>query len=448
MTDFDVRPITEDERRPTLDVLGRALLGGGTNDEYWEKVADSWPAEHKFGAFDGGVPIGIVSSYDTEIAVPGGNRVPVAAIEGVGVRADRTRRGVLTAMKRTQLDYLSGRGFPLACLHASEPTIYGRFGYGVGALGKTVSIARPAARLHDALLPSGEVRLLTAEEAVKQIPALYQRIGLHRPGMIGRPEQWWPITHNRHVRAGHLVAVHSGPDGDDGFASYETVDQNTLQDPYKGAALKVRELHAANDTARIELWRYLLSVDLVSTVHAPIKFVGVGEKPEDFEAFHPDRMASRILGLGDVLTLIEKVESQVDASSARRLADRSSAGEFTLEDLRDQLASVKKMGPLSSLLELLPKGGAFRGLSDPGAVDEGSLVRVTAIIDSMTRDERRYPQILNGSRKKRIAVGSGTSVMEINRLVKQYQQMRKLMKAAGKGVRNLDLSRLPLPAPK
>ena len=180
----------------------------------------------------------------------------------------------------------------------------------------------------------------------------------------------------------------------------------------------------------------------------PRHHCGVGEKPEDFEPFHPDRMASRILGLGDVLTLIEKVEAQVDETAARRLAERSSAGEFTLDDLRDQLASVKKMGPLSNLLDLLPKGGAFRGLSDPAAVDEKSLVRVTAIIDSMTREERQYPQILNGSRKKRIASGSGTAVSEINRLVKQYQQMRKLMKMAGKGGRKLDLSRLPLPAPK
>src|SRR5207253_484060 len=100
------------------------------------------------------------------------------------------------------------------------------------------------------------------------------------------------------------------------------------------------------------------------------------------------------------------------------------------------------------LLELLPKGGAFRGLSDPGTVDDRSLVRVTAIIDSMTGEERLYPQILSGSRKKRIAAGSGTSVAEINRLVKQYQQMKKLMKMAGKGSRKLDLSRLPLPAPK
>jgi signal recognition particle subunit SRP54 len=190
------------------------------------------------------------------------------------------------------------------------------------------------------------------------------------------------------------------------------------------------------------------ALTVVSTLDRPIKFVGVGEKPEDFEPFHPDRMASRILGLGDVLTLIEKVESQVGEDSARRMAQRTATGEFTLEDLRDQLASMKKMGPLSSLIDLLPKGGAFRGLSAPDAVDEQALVRVTAVIDSMTPDERRYPQIVNGSRKKRIAAGSGTSVAEINRLLKQYQQMKKLMKMARKGGRGMDLSRLPLPAPK
>ena len=190
------------------------------------------------------------------------------------------------------------------------------------------------------------------------------------------------------------------------------------------------------------------ALTVVSTLDKPIKFVGVGEKPEDFEPFHPDRMASRILGLGDVLTLIEKVETQVDADSARRLAEKTAAGEFTLEDLRDQLASMKKMGPLSSLLDLLPKGGAFRGLAGNESVDETALTRVSAMIDSMTPDERRYPQILNGSRKKRIAAGSGTSVSEINRLLKQYQQMRKLMRMARKGSRGMDFSKLPLPAPK
>ncbi|MFN2385754.1 MAG: signal recognition particle protein [Thermoanaerobaculia bacterium] len=190
------------------------------------------------------------------------------------------------------------------------------------------------------------------------------------------------------------------------------------------------------------------ALSIVTTLERPIKFVGVGEKPEDFEPFHPDRMASRILGLGDVLTLIEKVEAQVDESAARRLAERTRAGEFTLEDLADQLKSMKKMGPISGLLDLLPKAGAFKALSAPESVDEKALTRVSAIIDSMTPEERRYPQVLNGSRKKRIAAGSGTTVAEINRLLKQYQQMRKLMKTAGKGKPRLDLSRIPLPAPR
>jgi signal recognition particle subunit SRP54 len=146
--------------------------------------------------------------------------------------------------------------------------------------------------------------------------------------------------------------------------------------------------------------------------------------------------------------LIEKVEAQVDASAADEMARRAASGDFTLEDLAEQLRSMKKMGPVSGLVDLLPRGGAFRGLSQPDAVNDKALVRVSAIIDSMTPDERHYPQLLNGSRKKRIAAGSGTTVAEINRLIKQYQQMRKLMRTARKGGRGLDLSRLPLPAPR
>jgi signal recognition particle subunit SRP54 len=190
------------------------------------------------------------------------------------------------------------------------------------------------------------------------------------------------------------------------------------------------------------------ALSIVSTVGKPIKFVGVGEKPEEFEPFHPDRMASRILGLGDVLTLIEKVEAQVDRTRAEDLARKTASGEFTLEDLREQLASMKKMGPLSSLVELLPKSGPFRGLNAAESVDEKGVSRVAAIIDSMTKEERRYPQVLNGSRKKRVAAGSGTSVAEINRLLKQYLQMKKMMKTARKGARGVDLSKLPFPAPK
>ena len=206
--------------------------------------------------------------------------------------------------------------------------------------------------------------------------------------------------------------------------------------------------HPDEDRRRRARRRGALTV--VTTTGKPIKFVGVGEKPEDFEPFHPDRMASRILGLGDVLTLIEKVEASVDADAAQKLAAKTAAGEFTLEDLRDQLASMKKMGPARGPdRPAARRAGAFKA---PQAARErrreGPRSGSTAIIDSMTVEERRYPQVLNGSRKKRIAGGSGTSVAEINRLLKQYQQMRRMMKTARKGMRGLDLSKLALPGPR
>jgi predicted acetyltransferase len=270
MTDFDVRPVTEDERRGTLDLLGRSLHTDRISDESWARYGDSWPAAHKFGAYDRGAPIGIASSFDTEIAVPGGAVLPLGAVDGVGVRADRTRRGVLTAMMATQLADFVARGIPLAALHASEPTIYGRFGYGSAALGKTVWLPRPASRLHERVPVGGDVRMLTPEEAVKEIPGLYRRIGLHRAGMIGRPAEWWPIAHDRLAgpHGNYVVAVHSGPDGDDGFVVYGTADRRTLESPDEGSVLKVRELHTADPVARATLWRFLLSVDLVSGVRA------------------------------------------------------------------------------------------------------------------------------------------------------------------------------------
>jgi len=169
-----------------------------------------------------------------------------------------------------------------------------------------------------------------------------------------------------------------------------------------------------------------LSVREVTKV--PIRFAGVGEKPEDLELFSPARMASRILGMGDVLALIEKAQQAVDAQEAERLAERLTKSEFTLEDLRDQLKAVRRMGPLRGVLDALPRVGPMKGLDKLGDVDEKRVVRTAAIIDSMTPQERRAPGILNAGRKKRIARGSGTSVQEVNQLLKQYLQMRKLMK--------------------
>lgn len=168
-----------------------------------------------------------------------------------------------------------------------------------------------------------------------------------------------------------------------------------------------------------------LSIRTVAKV--PIRFVGVGEKAEDFELFHPERMASRMIGMGDVLSLIEKAERDLDHDESERLAKRMMSDDFTLEDLRDQLRQVKKLGPLSSVLEMLPKMGALKQLGN-AQVDDSQLVKVEALINSMTPKERRKPIIIKASRKKRIARGAGMRVQDVNQLLKQYKQMRKMMK--------------------
>lgn len=167
-------------------------------------------------------------------------------------------------------------------------------------------------------------------------------------------------------------------------------------------------------------------------VGRPIVFAGVGERLEALEQFHPDRMAGRILGMGDVLTLVEKAQEVVDEKKARRLEAKLKKNKFDLEDLADQLRSVRKMGPLQQVMEMIPGMGRAMPQGEMGEGQERQLKRMEAIISSMTPKERRHPQILNGSRKKRIARGSGTSVEEVNRLLRQFGQMRKLMKRLGK----------------
>ncbi len=172
------------------------------------------------------------------------------------------------------------------------------------------------------------------------------------------------------------------------------------------------------------------ALSVKSVVNRPIKFVGVGEKYADLDVFYPERMAQRILGMGDVLSLIEKVETEIDQKEAARLAERVAKDKFTLEDLRSQLQQVKKMGPLSQLVGMIPGAGKI----NEEDIDEKAIHRMQAILDSMTKKEREFPQVINGSRKKRIAKGSGTSVQEINRLLKQYLQMKKMMKSFSKGM--------------
>ena len=157
----------------------------------------------------------------------------------------------------------------------------------------------------------------------------------------------------------------------------------------------------------------------------PIKFLSIGEKLDEIEQFHPDRIASRILGMGDVVTLVEKAQDTFDQEKAKKLEDKLKKAEFDLEDFRDQLQQIKKMGSLESLLKMIPGAGRQLGNVQP---DERGLVRVEAIINSMTREERHNPRILNGNRRKRIAAGSGTRVQDVNQLMNQFQQMKKMMK--------------------
>ena len=167
----------------------------------------------------------------------------------------------------------------------------------------------------------------------------------------------------------------------------------------------------------------------------PIKFIGVGEKYDALEPFHPDRIVSRILGMGDILSLIERAEQTVDKKKAQDMAARALSGDgFSLEDFRDQLQQVKKMGSLQNLMGMLPSVGPFAGLQKHAdKVDEKQINRVEAIINSMTSHERHHHDVINGSRRKRIARGSGTTVQEVNNLLRQYAQMRKMFKQMGKG---------------
>jgi signal recognition particle subunit SRP54 len=203
-------------------------------------------------------------------------------------------------------------------------------------------------------------------------------------------------------------------------------DAMTGQDAVRSAG----EFHKALDLTGVILTKMdgdarggaALSIRHVTSV--PIKFVGTGERPSEFDAFHPDRMVGRILGMGDLLGLIEKAEEAVDVAQAMEMERKLRKNQFTLQDFRDQIRTLQKMGPLSGILGMLPGMGALKDVN----LDDGAFKGVMALIDSMTPAERDRPEILNGSRKKRVARGSGRSVQEINQLLKQFAQMRKMMK--------------------
>lgn len=172
------------------------------------------------------------------------------------------------------------------------------------------------------------------------------------------------------------------------------------------------------------------ALSIRSVVQRPIKFIGIGEKLDALEPFYPERIASRILGMGDIVTLVEKAQQQFDQEKAVKLEEKLRKSQLTLEDFLEQLREIKKMGPLSQVIGMLP--GMNRMPADV-QVDDNALVRIEAVIQSMTPDERNRPSIINGSRRRRIALGSGTTVQEVNRLLKQFEEMQRMMKRFSKG---------------
>ena len=198
------------------------------------------------------------------------------------------------------------------------------------------------------------------------------------------------------------------------------------------------------------------ALSIKSVTGKPVKFVGTGEKYDALDVFHPDRLVSRILGMGDILSLIEKAEEAIDPKKAVELQKKVFSDKFTLEDFRDQLRQIRKMGSLEQIMGMLPNMGPFKGMNKV-QVDERELTRTEAIIDSMTPKERRNHQLINGSRRKRIARGSGTSVQRVNQLLKQYVQTRRMMKGLtggskkkgkkgkkGRGMRGFRLPQMPM----
>jgi predicted acetyltransferase len=265
MSDFEIRTLRSGEHRAGNTLFRATVHVPPCDDAEWERAALAHQPGGSIGAFDPEL-IGTARSFDAELTVPGGARLPLAGVTSVGVRADRTRRGVLRALMTTQLEDFAGRGVVVANLLASEAGIYGRFGYGLAARYRSYSVDRHRARLHPDVPVSGRIELLDLDDAVAVLPGVYDRIE-HRPGMMTRPEVLWRLYEN-HARRGSdptKTVVHHGPDGPDGFATY--VVTGPQAHPWT-KTLEVGDMFAGSPAAFAGLWRFLLGVDLIDRVVA------------------------------------------------------------------------------------------------------------------------------------------------------------------------------------
>jgi predicted acetyltransferase len=269
VADHDIRVLDESNVRDAHTLFRDALHLGRAPDEMWERVKDSYQPGRTFGAFHGDELVGTTQSWQASLAVPGGAEIPMAAVSRIGVRADWTRRGVLSALLRHQLRTFQEAGEIASTLRASEAVIYGRFGYGVATRGRTVRFDRVRSTFHP--VDPGQIRLVDADTAARLVPELYTKAGLSRPGMHTRWPSWWTMNLGSVLRDDNgKVAVHTGPDGDDGYLVY-AVKAAAYDDPNGRAVLTVYDCAAATTEAWSALWRFVFRVDVVDDVVGPLR---------------------------------------------------------------------------------------------------------------------------------------------------------------------------------
>jgi predicted acetyltransferase len=265
-----VHPLEPGELRAAHTLFAAAIHRPPADDAGWAATARLYSPGRTFGVHADGALVATATSFPSELAVPGGAVLPMAAVTRVGVRADHTRRGLLTAMMRAQLEDVAARDEPVASLRASEARIYGRFGYGVATRGRELRVRADATLFRPDAPRGGTVRLVERGEIVPVLREVHARIALRRAGGISRTEGWWAVGVGRRVdvdREHILAAVHTGPHGDDGFA----IARLGTGPGFTDRSLDVPDLHAADVGATAALWRFLLGVDLVETVQAPLR---------------------------------------------------------------------------------------------------------------------------------------------------------------------------------
>lgn len=268
-TGLTFRHLAEHELRGANDIFRAALHIKPASDEFWAVFKNSCTADRTFGAFDGDRQVGTATSLAERLTVPGGATLTAAAVTGVGVRSDYRRRGALSGMMRVLLEDCAARGDTLAILHASEPGIYGRFGYGLATVVRNMRVRSPRAVLRPEVPVTGPVRLLAQDEIVPTLRAAYPSVDPTRVGYMSRSAQWWVLTYERRfVDEYLLVAAHFTPAGEvDGWVMYKPA-HSTSDDPRSEGNLYVLDFQAANQGVANDLWRYLIGVDLVDDVVA------------------------------------------------------------------------------------------------------------------------------------------------------------------------------------